>query len=135
MAEFYTMILFQVFYFQINVNLSLFETLSLSAQRDKYVCFPSPFWVPGKLCLKFYDLNFKKWPMSGCVDVAAFLVGKELPRIKLGCFEIAENYKYFERDAENQSEKRGIISESYQKIKSLAGRIGSFGQSSNETSS
>ena len=60
------------------------------------MCFTDPQGL-GNLCLKLYQLDARNKTLSGCMDVSPRVAGRELSRIRLGCFRHANGTSFMER--------------------------------------
>lgn len=50
----------------------------------------------GKLCLKFYDLDWSNNnTLSGCVDLIGYLFDVKVGKVKIGCFHLGYPMRYF----------------------------------------
>jgi hypothetical protein len=60
------------------------------------MCFGEPNGM-GDLCVKLYQLDARNKSLSGCVDMSPKVSGKEMGRIRLGCFRHANHTAFMER--------------------------------------
>lgn len=60
------------------------------------MCFGDPMSM-GNLCIKLYQLDARNKSLAGCVDTAPKVAGRELQRIRLGCFRMSNSSSYTEK--------------------------------------
>jgi len=77
--------------FQVNKTVIFNDTVDLA---DPDVCFGVP-WLKelASLCIQFYNMDYTKTKVSGCVELEAKLLGFTIAKIQFGCFsfDIPEN--------------------------------------------